>query len=279
MRKVMFGIVFPLCLFGLVAWWRAHVRADIRPAQAVWLLGVIYLDGLMLGIGLRAYWREGGHHRHPRKHKRGKNGSLIVVVVPCLIGLFGGAPRAHADYYNYPCTYPFVGSSGDVDVIIHAGGQYCDGPMEINGSHYHCESGGGGVGGGAIGLAPLPGGLNLGGFGGSGVGGGVGRCEWRCPDNTRALPPNPPAAWVKHVVVDDRHNDCRDHMAAAGPDSEPQAPGSGPPGPGQPDVASGGDLPPGPPRPAAAPPVPGKPVVTIPDDPSLLTPGSPIPLP
>lgn len=206
----------------------------------------------------------------------------IVAALGVLAGLawatwLAGVPAAHADYYNYPCNYPFVGTSADVDLIIHAGGQYCDGPMEINGSHYHCESGGGGIGGGAIGLAPV-GGLNVGAFGGSGIGGGAARCEWRCPDNTHTLAPNPPAAWVKHLIVDPKYNDCRDHMAAAGPDSAPQEPGSGPPGPGQPDVPAGGRLPEGepPPPPPAAP---GKPNVIIPDDPSLLTPGSPMPLP
>lgn len=136
-------------------------------------------------------------------------------------------PHAHADYFQYPCNYPFVGGGADVQVIVHGGGQYCDGPMEINGSHYHCESGGGGIGGGAIGLAPI-GGLNIGGFGGSGVGMNMGDCHWRCPDNSIAPAPNPPAAWVKHIVVDDRYNDCRDHMTPAGMDSAPQSPDSGP---------------------------------------------------
>lgn len=145
--------------------------------------------------------------------------------------------------------------------MIHAGGQYCDGPMEINGSHYHCESGGGGIGGGVIGIAPSIGGLSLGGFGGSGIGMNLGRCAWRCPDNTNALPPNPPAAWVKHLVVDPKYNDCRDHMAPAGADSAPQAPESGPPGPGEP-----GAPPPPPPAPGGG-------------DGSILTPGSPMPLP
>src|ERR1700757_900860 len=112
----------------------------------------------------------------------------LFVVISMLAGICGyailGAESANADYYNYPCNYPFVGTSADVDVLIHAGGQYCDGPMEINGSHYHCESGGGGIGGGGIGLAPINGGLlDVGGFGGSGFGGSMGRCEWRCPDN------------------------------------------------------------------------------------------------
>lgn len=194
-------------------------------------------------------------------------------------GVLGAASPAHADYFQYPCNYPFVGTNVDVDVIAHGGGQYCDGPMEVNGSHYHCESGGGGIGGGAIGLA-LAGPLNIGGFGGSGIGMNAGRCAWRCPDNTDTLPPNPPAGWVKHLVIDDKHNDCKDHMAPAGKDSAPQAPGSGPPAPGQPDVPAG-TLPP-PAADAGQPPIPQPPHgpnVTLPDEPSLLTPGSPLPLP
>lgn len=138
-------------------------------------------------------------------------------------------PSAHADYFQYPCNYPFVGASADVQVIVHGGGQYCDGPMEVNGSHYECRSGGGGVGGGAIGLAPIEGGLfNVGGFGGSGVGMNLADCHFRCPDGEVAPAPNPPFGWTKHLVVDERFNDCRDHMVPQGPDSVPQAPESGP---------------------------------------------------
>ena len=184
---------------------------------------------------------------------------VCIAVLPLVFATVTAIP-ARGDYYNYPCNYPFVGTSADVDVLIHAGGQYCDGPMEINGSHYHCESGGGGIGGGAIGIAPISGGLfDLGGFGGSGLGGGAGRCEWRCPDNMRALAPNPPAAWVKHLTVTEATNDCRDHMQPAGADSAP-APGNIP-GPGAP----------------AAPPAPAGPASD--DGGSLLTPGSPMPLP
>lgn len=145
--------------------------------------------------------------------------AATLVAVP--------TPRAHGDYFQYPCNYPFVGASADVQVLVHGGGQYCDGPMEINGSHYECRSGGGGIGGGAIGLAPL-GGLSVGGFGGSGVGINMGDCHFRCPDGEIAPPPNPPAAWIKHLVVNPAYNDCRDHMEPQGLDSVPQAPESGP---------------------------------------------------
>lgn len=195
----------------------------------------------------------------------------LVLFIAALV-----SPKAHADYYNYPCNYPFVGTSADVDVLVHGGGQYCDGPTEINGTHYHCMSGGGGIGGGAIALAPI-GGLSLGGFGGSGFGGTMGDCHYVCPDLFRPPNgfPNPPAAWVKPLTVSDANNVCLDHMAPAGPDGAPVPPA-------QPDPAAAppGELPPGKPgrKPPPGPIRPGPPV-SVPDELSPLTPGGPIPLP
>lgn len=211
---------------------------------------------------------------------------IIWIVGVFLAGIFGygvvHASAVHADYFNYPCNYPFVGMQGSVDILIYAGGQFCDGPMEINGSHYHCESGGGGIGGGALGFGPISGvagSLNVGGFGGSGFGGAGGSCTWRCPDNTMALPPNPPAAWIQHIVVNNKYNDCKDHMVPAGFWSDPQHPESGPQKPGENN--------PGAPPP---PPVENKPGEKLPEGevnpnipeeipPSPLTPGMPMPLP
>lgn len=157
--------------------------------------------------------------------------TVISAVTLCIAGcVLVKPPKAHADYFNYPCNYPFQGGQVDVKFFVDAGGQYCDGPMEINGSHYHCESGGATLGGGGLGFAPVPGlPVNLGAFGGSGIGGTGGRCHFKCPDNTDAPIPNPPAAWVKHLVLEDKYNDCRDHMAPAGDTSTPQSPDSGPP--------------------------------------------------
>lgn len=205
--------------------------------------------------------------------------SLLVISLALLVLAVAWAvlssPKAYADYYNYPCTYPFVGTSADVDVLVHGGGQYCDGPTEINGTHYHCESGGGGIGGGAIALAPI-GGLTLGGFGGSGIGGNLGDCHYVCPDLFRPLDgfPNPPAAWVKPLTVTPANNVCRDHMAPAGPDGAPVPPSEVAP------AAPGGKLPPGA-TDAKSPPgliQPGPPI-EVPDIPSPLTPGGPLPLP
>ena len=155
--------------------------------------------------------------------------SLTLFFGLALAGSTGGTGAAHADFFNYPCVYPFVGVSATIDVLVEGGGQFCDGPMEINGSHYHCESGGGGLGGGAIGLAPI-GGLTAGGFGGNGIGGKGGSCTWRCPDNTMAPAPNPPQAWRTYMVLLPKNNDCRDHMEPAGFWSEPQSPDPGPEG-------------------------------------------------
>lgn len=147
--------------------------------------------------------------------------SIAVIPIIAFMAIIASPTEAHADYFQYPCNYPFTGNGADVQVIVHGGGQYCDGPMEINGSHYHCESGGGGIGGGAIGLAPIAG-LSVGGFGGSGVGMNIGDCHFRCPDNTIAPAPNPPIAWIKEIHLDPKKNDCRDHMTPAGADSTPQ---------------------------------------------------------
>lgn len=177
---------------------------------------------------------------------------IITVVTAIAMWCVASANTAHADYFQYPCNYPFVGTSADVQIIAHGGGQYCDGPTEINGTHYHCEAGSGGIGGGAIGLAPI-GGLSLGGFGGSGIGVNMADCHYVCPDMFRPPNgfPNPPAAWIKPLTVDSKNNVCIDHMAPAGPDGAP---------------VPAADL--GPP---ANPPVP--------DEGSPIAPGSPVPLP
>lgn len=110
------------------------------------------------------------------------------------------APVAHADYFSYPCQPPGVGTGVQIHVLIDVQGQFCDGPTEINLSHLHCESGGGGISGGAIGIAPAIGGLTLGGFGGGGIGGGGDGCSWRCPDNSLAPAPNPPGVGSREYI-------------------------------------------------------------------------------
>lgn len=70
MRKVIFGIVFPLAVFVVIV--LARGATDICPYQLVWLLWVssILVDGIVLGIGIRAYWIEGGHRTDSRKNRR-----------------------------------------------------------------------------------------------------------------------------------------------------------------------------------------------------------------
>jgi hypothetical protein len=226
--------------------------------------------------------------------------ALLWFVAAVLFGA-GVATPAHADYFQYPCNYPFVGSGADVQILLHGGGQYCDGPTEINWSHYHCASGGGGIGGGAIGLTPI-GGVSIGGFGGSGIGLNMEGCRFVCPDGSTAPFPNPPAAWIKHLVLDPKNDDCVGHMGVQGDTSTPlrnQLPDTMMPGE---DPAAGvavptepGALPSGQinPVPVAGPPVPavvgggeeqvpmpsGKPVTPDAADGSPLTPGSPMQLP
>jgi hypothetical protein len=220
--------------------------------------------------------------------------AVLFVVVP--------QPKAHADYFAYPCNYPFQGVGGSLSMVVTAGGQYCDGPTEINWSHYHCESGGAHVPVGGIGLAPV-GPINLGAIGGGGIGGDLEGCHFLCPDGSKAPFPNPPAAWIKHLVLEPKNNDCVGHMGVRGDTSAPlpnQLPGNIEPGQDAPDGVAvpkaPGDTPQGqenppalpgipPPQPQVAPgvdtaPMPsGHPVTPDAGEGSPLTPGSPMQLP
>jgi hypothetical protein len=227
---------------------------------------------------------------------------IILIIGVFLAGIFGfgcaHSAMAHADYFAYPCNYPFVGQGGSVNIIVDAGGQYCDGPTEINWSHYHCEGGGANVSIGALGLVGQ-GPVSVGGFGGQGIGGRYQDCQYRCPDGAIAPFPNPPAAWIRHLVLEPKNNDCVGHMGIRGPSSTPiqnQLPGNIAPGEDAPDgvavpPAPGVPVTPNPPvLPGPLPPeamgdqatVPmpsGKPVTPNAEEGSPLTPGSPMQLP
>lgn len=161
----------------------------------------------------------------------------IVWLIALALIVFGQyiftAPKAHADYFKYPCQPPGVGTGVDVNIIVDAQGQFCDGPMEINLTHLHCESGGVTANLGAIALAPI-GGAALGGIGAGGIGGGGNGCSWRCPDNTLAPAPNPPFVW-QHSFIDPRAVIKKGtafcvvggHLDAAGPTSEMADPNEG----------------------------------------------------
>lgn len=231
---------------------------------------------------------------------------LVIAVLAALFGIASlTASPSHADYFNYPCNYPFVGTGGDANIIIDAGGQYCDGPTEINWSHYHCWSGGVTVNLGGLAFAPVgSGGLSLGGFGSNGLGLHGGQCRYVCPDGMITKFPNPPAAWIKHLVLDPKNDDCVGHKGIIGDTSTPlvnQLPGNIAPGEDAPDgVAvpdSPGGFPPGLSNPPALPGPPSPPVVgTGPEEVPMpsghpvtpngednegspLTPGSPMQLP
>jgi hypothetical protein len=72
---------------------------------------------------------------------------------------------------------------------------WCDFPVEENGSHWHCEYGGGAVQG--------IGGINIMMFNASVIAPlGVleGSCSFRCPDGSLSAPPNPPGAWKDAIT-------------------------------------------------------------------------------
>jgi hypothetical protein len=221
----------------------------------------------------------------------------LALAILSTIGPAASQFVAHADYFQYPCNYPFVGTGMDAKLlVVDAGGQYCDGPTEINWSHYHCWSGGATVNIGGFAFAPV-GPLSLGGVGGSGVGGNGGQCRYVCPDGMVTGFPNPPAAWIKPLKLDPKNDDCVGHMGIRGDTSTPlqnQLPGNVQPGedppPGVPVPAAPGALPAGqtnppaatggPPPPDAEVPMPsGRPVIPDAGEGSPLTPGSPMQLP
>lgn len=229
---------------------------------------------------------------------------MMAMIVGALVAAFiVVSPPARADYFQYPCNYPFVGTGADAKLLVlDAGGQYCDGPTEINWSHYHCWSGGATINVGAFAFAPV-GPLSVGGVGGSGIGGTGGQCRYVCPDGMITGFPNPPAAWVKHMVLDPKNDDCVGHAGIIGDTSTPlknQLPGNMNPGEDPPDgvavPAGPGELPPGETNPDAKPgpppahppgvalgagvPMPsGKPITPSNNDESPLTPGSPMQMP
>lgn len=167
----------------------------------------------------------------------------LIAALPLLAAMLCAAPPARADE-EIPCQYPTVGFGVDV---IGISGKFCDGPTEINGTHYHCEAGGAHLGG--LGLAGSNG-VSLGALGS--IGGGGWGCSFRCPDGTVGPQPNPPGAWKEYLVP--RLNFCRGHDAPAGPTSALVDPNEGFPGP---PVNPDGPPPPlrGP-RPPAPPPTP-----------------------
>jgi hypothetical protein len=156
------------------------------------------------------------------------------------------------------CDYPFIGHSE-----MAGGGPFanvfvyvCDGPTEINGSHWHAELNGEAVQAAAsagISMAFFNAGGsmtgNLGGIGGS--------TSWRCPDMTLAAPPNPPGAWKNEMTP------AKCKTVAPNPDLPP-------PADQEPPAAEGPPAPPAPPAPAPAPGwEPGlSPAITNPDKPN-----------
>jgi hypothetical protein len=122
---------------------------------------------------------------------------LLLLLAPLAIMLFQDPTEAKADIGGtFPCpglpSYPFVGQCGLVGVVPY---YFSDGPVEANGSHWHCEAGGVSIGGGAF---TATSGLGLGGLGTFGF--AFGSCYYKWPDGALAPMPNPPGAWKQFLV-------------------------------------------------------------------------------
>lgn len=117
---------------------------------------------------------------------------IAALGIVAAASLGPGVPAAQADIGgNVPgpglCDYPGVGGSGMEMGAYH---YWCDFPVEENGSHWHCEYGGGATQG--------VGGVNILMFSASVItplGVLEGTCSFRCPDGSLSAAPNPPGAW------------------------------------------------------------------------------------
>lgn len=199
---------------------------------------------------------------------------VAIAIAAGWAAIFLCVPNAHADPFAYPCQYPGIGYGAEV---FGVSGQFCDYPTEVNGSHWHCESGGFRTGG--VGLA-TGNGVSLGAI--SSLGASGDGCSFRCPDGTIAPAPNPPGDWKSYLIP--RLNFCRDHSDPKGPTSalvsidegaKPPPPGAVQPGQ-EPEVPE--QQPPDPPVPLAQDPpqLTGElPIPPIPGLPAL--PGIPLP--
>ena len=90
------------------------------------------------------------------------------------------------------CEYPGVCGSG---MIMNAYYYWSDFPTEINGSHWHCQWGGGSIDA-AAGISIM---MFTAGISGH-IGALNGTCTWRCPDMSLAAQPDPPGAWKDHIT-------------------------------------------------------------------------------
>jgi hypothetical protein len=199
---------------------------------------------------------------------------VTAELAATLIGLTAATLSAPPANAGILCDYPGVGVGVGLFGIR---GWFCDFPVEINGSHWHCEIGGASIGG-VIGFSDN--GVS-GGIAGGGVGGAS--CSWRCPDGSMAPAPNPPGAWKEYLVPMNSTNYCKDHMTPNGFWSAPVLPTEGIPPAGEIAPQPGEILPPQPtppPQPSAAPTVtPSLPPGPVPGEPNALqpAPGEPNP--
>ncbi len=92
------------------------------------------------------------------------------------------------------CEYPAVCGSGVDGALVNGYYYWEDWPVELNGSHRHCEWGGGQTSGN-LGFSMM---IQAGVTGP--VGGLNGSCFFVCPDMQQAAMPNPPGGWRSAII-------------------------------------------------------------------------------
>jgi hypothetical protein len=205
----------------------------------------------------------------------------LLVALCFLTGCFSLSAVAHADVGNAGagpspglCDYPAVCGSGDDGALVAGYYYWEDFPVELNGSHRHCEWGGAQVIGNAnLGFSGMMIQANVGATGP--VGGVNGACFYVCPDGRQAEMPNPPGGW-KDAIIPTKCKPIADNPFKPPPPPPEQVP-IAPPIPEQGAVPAPGEppLPPPPPPEVLPPPPPDQPpppILGIPPGPPIVLP-------
>jgi hypothetical protein len=125
------------------------------------------------------------------------------------------------------CDYPAIGNWGlDGPGVYH---WVCDFPVEVNGSHHHCQAGGA--------AANITAGVSLWIFNAgittpTGIIPGI--CYWACPDLSVSAPPNPPGGWKNYIKPTECKSVAPNPLA---PPAEPPADEGPPPLPPAPPLS------------------------------------------
>lgn len=126
-----------------------------------------------------------------------------VTLVGFIVGvlLLCSPSQAFADLGNAGpgpspglCDYPAVCGSGVDGALVNGFYYWEDFPVELNGSHRHCEWGGGQTYGNLGVSMMLQAGIS------GPIGAVNGSCFYVCPDMQQAAMPNPPGGWKDAIV-------------------------------------------------------------------------------